>query len=444
MELNQGTPPSQPLYYQMPPEDEIDLFELFSSLLSQWKLIIAITLSGALISTAVALSIPRVYESSTSVRAPTESQILPINENGYSQFTAKQLFKRFFDQVKSKENLKNYLIQTNPFPRMITNFNEKNLEQSAISFAGGLQVTLLEPEAVKGEVVHIPELFEVSLTSTNEAETVAVLNGYIQYIEERIIKEIKDEGFLDISLRSQSIHRDIQLLRDSAKRSRELLIAKMIENNATKIEELQQQIALLKEKKGKDVDNQIIHLQEAYQLAKSSGITKPTTLDMLAATNITKSAAPQTQINVGKSSDSMLFLLGTLHLSAKIKILQEREDLTPFIPEISKLRFQINTLENDTKLKELINRISDDPFIDELPAKMNELDRLKQINFEFGDAALYQVNQTASVDGVAEKPNRKLMVVLGTLLSGMLALFIALIITASQKRALRIDDGENS
>ncbi|MCW8982407.1 MAG: hypothetical protein OQK13_00020, partial [Gammaproteobacteria bacterium] len=62
----------------------------------------------------------------------------------------------------------------------------------------------------------------------------------------------------------------------------------------------------------------------------------------------------------------------------------------------------------------------------------------------FGDAALYQVNQTASVDGVAEKPNRKLMVVLGTLLSGMLALFIALIITASQKRALRIDDGENS
>ncbi|MCW8887598.1 MAG: Wzz/FepE/Etk N-terminal domain-containing protein, partial [Gammaproteobacteria bacterium] len=290
MELNQGTPPSQPLYYQMPPpEDEIDLFELFSSLLSQWKLIIAITFSGALISTAVALSIPKIYESSTSVRAPTESQILPINENGYSQFTAKQLFKRFFDQVKSKENLKNYLIQTNPFPKIIAEYDEVDLEMYALNFANEVQVTLLEPEAVKGEVVHIPELFEVSITSTNEAETVAVLNGYIQYIEERIIKEIKDEGFLDISLRSQSIHRDIQLLRDSAKRSRELLIAKMIENNATKIEELQQQIALLKEKKGKDVDNQIIHLQEAYQLAKSSGITKPTTLDMLAATNITKS-----------------------------------------------------------------------------------------------------------------------------------------------------------
>lgn len=68
---------------------------------------------------------------------------------------------------------------------------------------------------------------------------------------------------------------------------------------------------------------------------------------------------------------------------------------------------------------------------------MNDLDRLKQITFDFGNASLYQLDQAAAVDGVAEKPNRKLIVVLGTLLSGMLSLFIALIVSASQKRALR-------
>lgn len=131
MPLSPGA--QQPLYYQAPsPEDEIDLFELFSSLFRQWKLIAAVTAVGALISIIYALSIPKVYESHTSLRIPTKSRISPINENGYNQFTTQQIFKRFFNQIKSKENLKNYLIQTNPFPKMIADFNEEDMEKTVI------------------------------------------------------------------------------------------------------------------------------------------------------------------------------------------------------------------------------------------------------------------------------------------------------------------------
>ena len=124
--LNQGMPQSPPLYYQMPPpEDEIDLFELFLSLISQWKLIISITVIGALISIAVVLTKPKAYESKVSIRIPTASQIAPINTHGYTQFKSRQLFKRYYDKVKSEENLKNYLIKTNPFPKMTPDFDEK-------------------------------------------------------------------------------------------------------------------------------------------------------------------------------------------------------------------------------------------------------------------------------------------------------------------------------
>lgn len=500
---SQGQGTQQQLYYQTPsPEDEINLFELFSYLFRQWKLIAAIITAGTLFSIIYALSIPKVYESHSSLRIPTKSQIAPINENGYNKYTTQQLFKRFFDQIKSKENLKNYLIQTNPFPKMIASFNVENTIQTASAFAEEFEFTILEPEVPKGKRVLIPELFEVRISSTTEAETVTVLNEYIRYIENKLIDEIKNEGFSDVSLHFNNINRDIQLLRKSATRSRELLIEKlttenqeklsiiqqkiyflrtktkenrlrlvekMKASNSTKIETLKQQIALLKEKKKKEITSQSAHLHEAYQLAQSAGIKKPTTFNMLAASNRLTDVSLQTQINVNNNNKTLQFLLGTEHLSSQIDILKKRKDLSQFISKIPELESQIESLRNDTKIRELQNRISDDPYIDglqdlmnqittiendkriqalqsrksddpfigSLPNKLNELDRLKQISFEFGHASLYKKDQAAAVDGVAESPNRKRIVVLGTLLSGILSLFIALIVSASQRRALR-------
>ena len=378
---------------------------------------------------------------------------------------------------------------------------KKNLDKRAAKFAQKLSVNILEPKIAnpKKEIVKIPELFGLSLSSTTEEETAAVLNGYIQYSEDMLKDEIRDDGLMDISLQIYSMNRDIQLLRSNAKRSRELLIdkltvenrqkinavqqniallrtkakenrlrliEKMKEGNATKIDTLQQQIDLLKEKKTKEIANQIIHLQEAYQLAESAGIKKPTTLDMLAATNSSKDSAPKTQINVSTKSNSMQFLLGTEYLLSKIDILKNRTNVAQFIPKILNLKSQIESIRNDTKIKEIENRSSDDPyigglqdlmnkitalendnrilalksretddpFIKLLPEKLNKLNRLKQISFEFGDASLYRLDQAATV---AKKRNRKLIVLIGTLLSGMVALFIALIVIAAQKRALR-------
>ena len=129
--------------------------------------------------------------------------------------------------------------------------------------------------------------------------------------------------------------------------------------------------------------------------------------------------------------------MGTRYLDSRIELLQSRESDLPYITEIPELLRKISALKNDPKIAALKSRKSDDPFIKSLPEKFNALDRLSRITFEFGGASLYQIDRAAAVDGQAEKPNRKLIAVLGTLLSGMLALFIALIVTAAKKRALR-------
>jgi LPS O-antigen subunit length determinant protein (WzzB/FepE family) len=199
------------------------------------------------------------------------------------------------------------------------------------------------------------------------------------------------------------------------------------------------------------------------------GINKPTTIDVLASSSTPPRTTPQTQVNVSNSTNSMTFLLGTEYLSSQIDILNSRADITQFILKIPELESQIKSaqndtkilelqnrvsddpyidglqqlfsqitaLENDTKLTELKNRESDDPFIEILPQKLNELEILNHITFDFGEASIFQIDRAAAVDGIAEKPNRKLIIVLGTLLSGMLAMFIALIVSAANKRALR-------
>lgn len=438
-ELNPQQPQTpQPYYYQMPPvEDEIDLFELFASLFAQWRLIIGITIIGVLISISVALITPKIYETSASVRTPLTSQIAAINENGYTKFTAQRLFKRYYDQVKSKQNLKNHLLQTSAIPRLVPNIDEADIDKTVAALMEQFNVTILEPEAPKGEVVKFPELFQVSLSATAEPETVAVLNHYLQHIEEIILKDIGDEGVVEVTLRSNNLNRDIDLLRTGAKRSRELLIEKLMIQNQEKIDLLQQQVELLEEKAGNEKRNRVIKLEEARDIARALNIMEPTTIDLLAQASEKVPGKSSTQVSISSNSNRLDFLMGTQYLDSRIKLLQSRESDLPYVTEIPELLRKIAALKNDRKIAALKSRESDDPFIDSLPGKLNALDKLGRITFEFGDASLYQIDRAAAVDGVAEKPNRKLIVVLGTLLSGMLALFIALIVATIKKRALR-------
>ena len=371
-ELNPQQPQTpQPYYYQMPPpEDEIDLFELFASLFAQWRLIIGITIIGALISISIALATPKIYETRASVRAANTSQIAAINENGYTKLTAQQLFKRYYDQVKSKQNLKNYLIKTNALPLLVPGLNKADIDKTAVAFADNFSVTILEPEARKGEVVKFPELFQVSLSTTVEPEAVALLNRYLQHVEGMILIKIKEDGATEVKLKVNRIQRDIEVIRSNAKKLKEFEFARV---------------------------------SEAFNQAKHLKIVTPTTINNLSQQH--NSNAASTQITINQKNDNLLFLMGTDYLGNKKDILKKR--------------------------------VNDDPFISSLPGKLNELERLKHISFEFGNASLHQIDRAAAVDGIAEKPNRKLIVVLGTLLSGMLALFIALIVATIKKRALR-------
>ncbi len=60
--------------------------------------------------------------------------------------------------------------------------------------------------------------------------------------------------------------------------------------------------------------------------------------------------------------------------------------------------------------------------------------KLESLTFDFSGVQLYRWDKKASIDGKAEKPKRALIVAVGGVLSGFIAIFVALIAGAVKRR----------
>ena len=170
-------------------------------------------------------------------------------------------------------------------------------------------------------------------------------------------------------------------------------------------------------------------------------------------------ANPSTNINLTNVQELPLYLMGSKYLETKIKTLKERKDEELFIEELHALDLEINTAKNDRqiaqlkaresdeqyikqlnvlddkiaavkhdqKLQTLLNRQSDDPFIPKLSETLVEIERLQALSFDFSDVKMYVLDRAALITGIAIKPKRSLIVVLGALVSGILAFIVVLL-----------------
>jgi chain length determinant protein (polysaccharide antigen chain regulator) len=89
------------------------------------------------------------------------------------------------------------------------------------------------------------------------------------------------------------------------------------------------------------------------------------------------------------------------------------------------------------RLKSRGNSVTaDDPFIPGVTTLLSELSILNNKSFEFEGARLYTLDKLAAVGDAPVKPNKRLIVIIGVMLSGFLAIFIALIVATVKKRKL--------
>jgi len=414
-------------------DDEIDLFELFTSLREQWKWLVGITLAGMLLSVIIALSTPKQYEVTGQIALPNAADVEVINVRGFGAQTMGSLFKKLHQNLTSNVELGNF-ISTGQWGEKLypATADGKSDSEVAAKIGENFSVEQLLPLKEKGgSNAQAPTLLALKMWGENEQLAADFLNEYIDVSSARLMASIKEESQKRKSLEVERIQAEIEALRNNAKKVRLLSIQKQESANEERVKKLSQSIHLLKAKFDLDTESKLLGLREALAIAEVMKVKTPKTIESFAKSN---SKLTSTDINITTKSREDLFLMGADYLNSRIKVIESRQNKESYIKEISVLKKQIEEAKNDVKLAALKARKNDDPYITELPALLGNLDKLQKLTFDFSGAKLYRLDKKASIDGIAEKPKRALIVAVGSVLAFFIAVFVALIMGAVKRR----------
>ena len=353
-------------------DDEIDLFELFSSLAQQWRWVAGITAIGVMTSLVVALSIPKEYEVGALVVLPSQPDASLISNRGIVKKTPQNLFQEYHIRLLSSSNLDNYLQQNDWLSKISPQLiNTKNNNELTARLRERLKIDVTQPQKTKGNSVR--EARELALTMYGEDESLVVdfINGYIRFTGEAMLAAIKKDGKRLKALEIEKINQSIDLLRADANRR---------------------------------LTSRVLMLNDALVLAKKIGVKKPNSIQLLPNQSGSGSGSGSgggVVVN-SVSSRSDLFLQGSEYLMGEINNIQQRKLSDAYIPALFPL--------------------------------LKRLDELSNVSFDFVEVKPYSLDKPATVDGQAEKPKRAFIVAVGGVLSLFFGMFAALIAGAVKRR----------
>ena len=440
----------QPIIYGVLPNqmgDEIDLGKLFSRLFSQWRLILGIASSGTLLAVVVALILPNVYLPSVTVSVPLSGNVASVAtintllSGGGDELPAEpqQVFSSYFKLLRSDMVLTEYIHEKKYLEQLYP--DDAELESVLLfDLLDGWRVKIEEPAPEKkGAYIANPNRVEISIEVEDEAIGVDLLNGYSSYVNQRLVTNLQNDAREIINYKIEVLSKQVAMLRDQYRQDRVLIIQKMEQENAKEIALIEEQVTAYLRKQAANRATRIANAKEALVMAKSLDITYPTTLEALAQKS-QKGNGTNTAITVVDKQASSLYLQGSKYLTTLIETLEKRESDEEYLSEINNLREKIHLIKNDQALVALKKRESDDPWIESLPEKLAQIDALKILSPDFTSLIAYSTDGTAMITGVKIKPKRKLIVVIGFVLSLVFAIFVAMIAASRRKSKYDIED----
>jgi len=417
-----------PPYGYFPQKDEMSLNDLLGVLLKNKMIIFGITVIATVGAVIYALSLPIVYKAESTFLPPLGSDIQALNISGYQ-----------IDSI-GDDKLKTELIDSDSFSinsvykTFRKNLNSKEPRRSIFEKMGLLDI--FEPKRdektdVKAIVVGFTDSFSVTTTGSLSGDTVPtislameggdpeliaeIVNRVGSEVEQQTKTEIISNINAKIAAKINHLTREIKLLRDSVRQKRLDEIERLELANHIDIERINVRIAIskkdLKSKKQQIKDNKIKILKEAAMIARALNIKysvfEQNTQNM------------QNQLGTSKFYDQ-LYDRGYKALEAEIEVITNRESDNKFNPEISALQERLKSLENNLKIEQLKSRKNDDPFIESLRDLESELKRMKSIHIDPETVITAQLDQTAISKRI--KPDRRLIVVIGSFLGLMLGI----------------------
>ncbi len=365
-------------YPQQFEDDTMDLFELWNTLWNKKWLVIAVTVIAALGSVVYALHAPQIYKAEALLLPPKARDVQSLNVQGVRGVRGvhEEQEVQGVQGVQGVHGVQG-VTADGAFAAFKNNLSYRSLQKKFIDEQGLMDI--LAPNR------------------TPETRDIEILESFAQMIKiEHVKRALENEKGMSVSMESNDPEFAANLVNDyiSFFDTETILALSADARNslAGQIRDIEYTIASKRQMAKQRREDTILRHEEAAVIAGKLGVR-----DRVDTTNVVQN----NQRNISTSS-TPLYYRGYRALNAEIKILK--------------------------------NRKSDDPFISGLRDLQEILALLSSIKIEAEGMHAVTVDQAAYPPKNRIKPNRRLIVSLGTVVGLFLGIFLVFFVSFVQKQ----------
>ncbi len=402
------------------PNDEIDLVELFRALWRQKVLIVGITLLVTALAACYAFLATPHFETRTYLRPVPQSNLDQLNETGIYKLTPEEAINRVASGLSSYDNRLDFFMNNQELFPNIRDDSDR-LEQAFAEFnEESFEMLFPDPKRTDNRSAFVG----LKLTYPKGVAGASVVNAFVAFVLDLERREIAEDVESLISNRLASLEMNIEAQRANYNASKEAKIATLLENDALKRAQLQDELSTLRDELKTRRTNRIQQLNEAISIAESLGIRKPTS-----PTAMSDSARGNTQVirTEVTNRETPLYFMGTEALTAERDALVSRKSDDFIEPRIAEIQSELAMLENNREVEILRSREGEDLYLSNLAELREEAARLKGIKLDTDRLRLVRLDQPALESSNPVKPKKAMILALGLVLGGMIGVFVALV-----------------
>lgn len=404
-----------------PANDEIDLLQLIRFLFARKYLIACAMLVGAVLAGLYAYSLTPVYEASTILRPAALNDLDQLNRTEVYSLPPEEALKRVGASLDSYDTRLSFFVSN---PELAKAFTKPGMSfDQAFDQFNTSALTIFQPDTKKSDL--LSTYIGLNLRYPKGVDGAVLLNNFVQFAIKREKEQVAADLKVIVSNRLSEIDSKLDSSREAYKVGKAGEVALLLEADAIKRAELQDELIALRAQLKRQRENRIAQLSEAISVAKSLGIVTPSTPSAMASENASaQSNVMRTEVN---NQAIPLYFMGTEALEAEKKVLLQRKSDDFADERVAAIFRELKLLENNRRSQFLLQRQNEDIYIKGIKELRSEKTRLLSINTNMNTLGLVNVDRQAFDPAFPVSPRKTLFVAVGGLL-GLLSILGVLVL----------------
>lgn len=298
---------------------------------------------------------------------------------------------------------------------------EKDGESSQLSFErfnrDTLRVLLSDPKKDT-----LSDSVTVALDYKQGVDGVAILNKFVDYAIDAEREAIRTDMRVIVQNRMAELAAQMSAARVAYSSGKESLIAGLLEQDGLKQAQLQDELKALRQQLKLQRVARMQQLAEAIGIARSLGIQRPTTPSMLGDAARPANNVIRTEVN---NQAVPLYFMGVDALEAERAALAKRVNDDFADERVAQIAKELQLLQHNRQVQFLQSRQNEDLFLQNIEDVRKEMDRLKNLNVDFDNIKMVQVDRRAIESLKPVRPMRTIIMLVAILIGLLVGVVVA-------------------